>query len=374
MRSKHRAALAVFAVTFAVSAMTASSAFAAPIWHTVTPEWGQAGASLSKAVATKWKGTLKLGETGGVTVECEEAGEGSVGPGVAGTVTKETFSKCATKTGTCAQPGILAVKLPWHSEVQASESKANNVIVSGEKGTPGYAINCFSIFINECTGSPRTSMTNVSAGVEEKPIGENLKCSISGTNTGILQGTNVMEANSGGKLEKISAVKNVTSAIEVSTTGSFNLKDTGSFPIDVKCNVTTKGTIETLGVGKVTGYTLSKCEDVENCPEFETYLAEHLPWKTELYTEGTKTRERLVSGGTGTPQLTIACKRGAMLETCGLNTSQKVENVFSEGLVNVTFDTLSARTNCSQGGEKTGKWEGSSKILPSSNLEGIRAG
>jgi hypothetical protein len=177
-------------------------------------EWGQGGMSLSEAVATKSKGTFKVtaeGEAGAkykIEVECEDSGEGSVDPGVGDEETKWTTSKCAPVSGGKCEAGraeVIAMDLPWHSELVFSEGTSRDVMTSGGKGTPGYTIKCIigGIFkvASECTGTIETAMTNVTGGVDATFDGENLGCTNEKSSMATIEGTQLIEASKGSKLE-----------------------------------------------------------------------------------------------------------------------------------------------------------------------------
>jgi hypothetical protein len=148
-----RAALAALALAIAISVSVASAASAAPEWYSATPEWKQGGASLSEAAATHSKGTVKLrdssfgvGGDGGVAIECESAGEGSVGSGAVDHQTKLALSKCAVvKEGICKTlEKAEAVDLPWHSELAFVGGSLRDVVTGEGKGNPGFSFTCNS--------------------------------------------------------------------------------------------------------------------------------------------------------------------------------------------------------------------------------------
>ena len=171
-----------------------------------TFEWRQGGAPLSEAVGTKWNGPLALADKEGVTVECEDTGEGTAGLGAAGTVTKWTASHCTSK-GSCESQTVEAVDLPWHSELSISEGggTTQDVITGAGKGEPGYKSTCvvFGIKVIETCKAPTLSIgvENVTSGVRGTFDGKKLNCSRGGEGEGSLEGTQFIEATKGGKLE-----------------------------------------------------------------------------------------------------------------------------------------------------------------------------
>lgn len=165
-------------------------------------EWRQGGTVLSGAIGTTTKGTVKVTDTAGVSVECEGAGEGTAGAGAAGTATKWTASTCVTRAGTCASPSLLAVHMPWHSELlRVGSAGAQDALLNGGSGAPGYTIVCTGINIDTCTGTLLTEMRNISGGVEAAFDGEKLNCTLGGKGQGTLAGTQILAAAKGGKLE-----------------------------------------------------------------------------------------------------------------------------------------------------------------------------
>jgi hypothetical protein len=177
--------------------------------------WRQAGVELSKSVGTKSKGAVKLtDEATSLSVECEATGEGSVGSGSAGEATEWTASKCTLLAtgGVCEKGkavGMTAVHLPWRSELVRLEGLVEgtrDIIASGGKGAPGFDIKCTVGGIykvaDECTATHlETAMTDVTGGVDAAFDGEKLNCSVGGAGKGKLEGTQLVEAISGGKLE-----------------------------------------------------------------------------------------------------------------------------------------------------------------------------
>ena len=181
------------------------------------PEWRQAGTKLSEPVATKWKGMVKLADTkatgGAVAVECEETGEGTAGPGAVGEVTKVTLSKCVLKeSGLCKTseaPTAEVRYLPWHSELDIITGGAvHDVITKIGSKYPGYSFTCENALGGKTTdvcqaesGPLETGMTNTTGGVNATFDGGKLYCSVGGKEAGTLEGTHLIEAIKGGKLE-----------------------------------------------------------------------------------------------------------------------------------------------------------------------------
>ncbi|MGA9877070.1 MAG: hypothetical protein WBQ21_14810 [Solirubrobacteraceae bacterium] len=178
--------------------------------------WLQGEKALTGSIATKTSGTIKLsnGETGGWEVECKDSGEGTAGTSGLDEQTKLSFSSCTfVSKGPCeagVAPTIVAVDLPWHSELVLSEGlppQTHDVSFSGGTGSPGFRMGCsvgeiFKTDADECTAPVlKTSAKNVGAGVEGPFDGEKLTCKSTKKATGVLEGTQLIEANTGSALE-----------------------------------------------------------------------------------------------------------------------------------------------------------------------------
>jgi hypothetical protein len=331
-------------------------------------------------VAAVWKGTVTMtDETEHVGVKCEDTGEGTVGPGAAGTDTKWVLTKCAKTEGTCETPTLEAVDLSWATKLEVSEGTLRDTITANGKGAPGFKWVCkvlgFKIE-NKCTGTMSTVTKNVSTGVEVTFTGKTLLCNLSG-GVGRVEGTQLIEASAGGKLEAIKAgtFTKLTSSLGVQPTGETTITDTkwlgGGFGVGCK-HVTMEGTIEAGGNGTIKSYVVTECHKI-GCESIGEVSAIHLPWKTELYTSGGGIRKRIVSGGSGTPEWRFICRvLGSNYEdVCGLNTSAEMLNHPLEGDVVAKFDENSNKVGCSLGGAEAGTWQGEITIPSPGSVGGI---
>ncbi len=143
----------------------------------------------------------------------------------------------------------------------------------------------------------------------------------------------------------------------------------GTVTVAVACKGTLRGDIAAHGVGEITttATTIEDCRTVSGCTMIESIEGRHFPWKTELYREGSEIRQKVVSGGSGTPEWSITCKNqaGTSFElSCGTNTSTDMSNNVFGGLegVEAKFDTKSNKTNCTLGSKESGEWKGVMKI------------
>jgi hypothetical protein len=174
-------------------------------------------------------------------------------------------------------------------------------------------------------------------------------------------------AKTGGTFNKL------TSALNDEAAGSITINDSGWLGgLKVTCAIKiSKGTIEAGGIGKINEYTLTGCEPAAGgaCESVARIRPIHMPWKTELYREGTQIRVRIVSGGSGTPEWAIDCNTslGERTDVCGLNTSAKIQN--EPPNVVAKFDGESNKTVC---GEKlTGQVEGELSFAPPAGTEAV---
>ena len=377
MRSMYRAALAAFAVAIATSAVAASAALAAPEWYSQplpTPEWRVGGVKLTEATATRWSGTVKLyDEASGVAVECKDTGEGSAGPGAGDKETKWTMSSCVTTSGTCPNPSLAATGLSWKTELSDSGETINDLATSSGSGTPGFRIACSGIVKDTCNSTSLSAKAeNAAAGANATFDGANLTCSVSGSKSGKLTGTQLIEAAGGGKLEAVNAsyeYAKLTSALAVTSSGTLLMSDTkGSYGLE--CKVETEGALEPTGVGKITHYLVSGCVvTLGSCPTPKSNPL-HLPWKTELYEEAGVIRDRIVSGGSGTPGWEVTCG-GGKTESCSLNTDPELQSYSDD--VEALFEASDNKVNCSAGGAEAGEWRGALLIAHPAGVAGIKA-
>jgi|SRR5580700_1874191 hypothetical protein len=177
-------------------------------------------------------------------------------------------------------------------------------------------------------------------------------------------------------VKKAGVFAKVKESVKVLSTDTLELIDTkyGTPPPfsnwGISCEGTDLGVIKAGGTGEITSFSINKCEPAkiaENaCEEVEGWKAPHLAWKTELYAEGGTIRDRIVSGGSGTPEWVVQCKTAFPFSdnSCGINTSTLMTNNVSGGLVESAFDKTSNKTSCTKGGEKAGEWKGVLKIEP----------
>jgi hypothetical protein len=188
---------------FAITAVAAASASAAPVWKLN-------GVEIKEAVSVKSKsvGKLKLSDTGaGTEIECEGTDKGKVGPGGKDEVIEITATGCSfvsAKNGSCeaSKPVTAkAVNLPWVTELYEPEvgKIRDHIRAHSGGGAPGWVVECtvagFFKVQDECTGESNTAMSNVTGGVDAifDATTPKANCSIGGTGTGKVEGTDLNE-------------------------------------------------------------------------------------------------------------------------------------------------------------------------------------
>ncbi len=156
--------------------------------------------------------------------------------------------------------------------------------------------------------------------------------------------------------------------------GKLELEDskTKLGAIRVSCEVLSEGTVGTEGLDEITSATLKNCKVVKGeCPGFEGVTAVHLPWKTEL-TEPVKgeIRDNIKEGkGKGLPGYKTTCVIIIPIsDECTGETSTKITNVFTEGLVEASFEAKSAKAKCTMSKAVTGTVEGTLKTRDKSGI------
>jgi hypothetical protein len=180
-------------------------------------------------------------------------------------------------------------------------------------------------------------------------------------------------AKKAGKFEKVTAALKVKGAI------SFELVNkTFPLPREVSCVGTANGEIKAGGAAAISSISLTSCKAPSGSYCKEIIGASkfyNLPWATELYTEGSEVRDRIVSQSKE-PAWSYLCETvfaERTEEECAADTSTHVTNNVSGGLVEAVFDKNSAKTHCSSGGN-AGEWKGTIKIeSATSGVEAVKA-
>jgi len=294
--------------------------------------WRLNGTSLTESIPVEWSGKVKLTDkpTAQVSVECTEKAEGSLGVKGAGEMTKITLSEC-TGGEACAKAGatITAVDLPWHVELFGEEASPRLSLVSGGKGAPGLKMACKVLGVtNEDTCSGTLGTSTIPGGSGEVVASfistDKLNCTIGGSNSGFLEGSQNIVATKGGKLSTyVPPAEWLASGVPIKGEGSSGKgiewregtmgMAVGSKygPLEVRCQDSGVGTVGENGTGTVTEFSFSKCEAVGgecNGKDSASITALHLPWKTQL-AFGSKESVRLsfAEDGAGAPGFKFSC-------------------------------------------------------------------
>jgi len=383
----YRTLLAAFTLALAVSAVAASAAFAAPEWYSSATqpksEWQQGGAHLSESVATKWHGTVKLDDAGASeSVTCEDTGEGSAGSGKVGKETGWTLSNCVKAGGCTKLYAAEMVHLPWHTELIFSEKSLHDAITAETGGGEiGFRMECETALgrVSDACKAEKlnTTTTNVAGGVEATFLAGKLLCSLGGSGKGTLEGTQLIEATRGAKLEANTVAgtfSKLTSSLAAKARGELKIEDKGYGAKGAACLVETEGTVEAAGKGKITAYHASSCTPAAGCRSVAGTRALNLPWKTELYESEGIVRDRVISGGNGTPAWEFECETslGKISDTCNFG-NPGLEN-YLEGTVAAIFnERFTSGVTCSAAPDHEGLWQGSLVISPPEGVGAIEA-
>jgi hypothetical protein len=185
----------------------------------------------------------------------------------------------------------------------------------------------------------------------------------------------------------------VATAVDVSLTGSFELH-AATYEFTCEKN-TVVGTIGSSGLGTLTTFEVQQAEKnckgpekvkengkeaLNECPRVTSFPGANLPWGTELYSEGTEKRAKIVphSGGAH-PAVRFICKGllGESTIECGnLETSFKLTNDLTLGLVEAASDSKSKKVTC-RGVENAAAWSLKESIQPTeteqkAGVEGVK--
>jgi hypothetical protein len=375
----------------AIAAIVASLVFClyAGAAFASTPEWRQGGGSLSEAIATKWHGTVTFTDEGAegaghpLKLVCEETGEGHAGPGAVDEETKSSWPSC-TVTGTLCERGSLVLEhkgLPWHSEVVVSEEKLRDVIGGGGKGTPGVEIECtvggVQKVVDECTGTLKTTATDVAGGVETTFDSEPLKCTHPGhaNSNGTIEGTHVIEAAKGPALEVVQPTnwmqggKALTESVVTKSSGVLKLTDADALggKLSVECKDTGEGSAGTGGSDEQTKLSLSSCTLVasSSCETSPQMKPLHLPWHSELVSsEGLSSNNHdiTVSSGKGNPGFAIECRVGGIQMVVDECTGKALRAAMTNVVAGASGSFDGEALTCTDGGAGAGILEGTQLV------------
>ncbi len=179
----------------------------------------------------------------------------------------------------------------------------------------------------------------------------------------------------------------VTETLPVLLTGSYEVTDAeegGRLIYGASCTVKNlEANIKAAGAGEIiTFMALSGCEGTHECPYLlHEWEAKNLPLATELFTEGTETRNKTFSSAGKNTSFYFAC--GTKSHECYFPKSVHVKNGKAEvegksqDVVEDEFDTKGGSITCTGG---KGEWKGALKVELTkadrekyTNTEGVEA-
>lgn len=339
--------------------------------------WKVNGEELTAKHNFKAEGTIEIEESHfGNGYSCPFVQEGTVGPGTVGEITGKKVFSCTYRRGTPCESAIEleALNLPWKTELTTVNGVLRDEIKSGGSGTPEWMVKCkgpagkYEIL---CTGAETsTRVRSASEGVQATFDGESAKgsCVLGGSKTLGFKGSEIVKLTEGAGLLGVEATEwflnseYLERSVEIASKGKLTFSDV-KVPLvgkmTVECTSTDKSVVGLGGGGEVTAVTLSACKGVSVCESNIKVTAEHLPWRTTLATSEGATRDLISEDGNGAPGFKLVCKQalvGELEDVCTNNTSASVKNV--TGGVDETFDSQSAKLNCTLGGSGEGEIEG----------------
>jgi hypothetical protein len=199
MRAKHT--LGLTALLIAVAALllivAQAQAYDGPMWTI-----GESDVSESTTVKSKSSvNTFEDSKTGAgaAKVECKVTTEDKVNSSGKGEITAFTASECLSVKVCSGTITVLAVHLPWHTQLEEVEEKVRTIISSGGSGQPGVLVECTVLGIpikDECTGETTTADENTTGGTNVifDSKSTHLSCSVGGAGAGVIGGTELVEA------------------------------------------------------------------------------------------------------------------------------------------------------------------------------------
>ncbi|HST32432.1 MAG TPA: hypothetical protein VLJ80_02815 [Solirubrobacteraceae bacterium] len=157
----------------------------------------------SKPRTASSEGTLKLADTKtGLAVQCTTVKTGTVGSSEnasLGEVKEVKATGCKTTKGTCAEPSVEAVNLPWKTELALVGEEIRDKLKSAVKA-PGWKILCAKVVNDTCEGATSVKLTNKEkegiVEVEYEAKSEQPSCSSGGK--GEVFGASKLEATEAG--------------------------------------------------------------------------------------------------------------------------------------------------------------------------------
>jgi hypothetical protein len=140
---------------------------------------------------------------------------------------------------------------------------------------------------------------------------------------------------------------------------------------NIECSESDEGTVGTGGKDKVTTISLTSCKvsGTSLCTT-ATAAAVHLPWSSQLEALETETRDKISSGGSGSPGWEATCN-GLKISCTAETTTTGAENG-SEG-VSLIYDSKSTNLSCTDGGTAKIKGTDLAEDPPGHKVQILRA-
>jgi|SRR5580700_3584516 hypothetical protein len=180
-------------------------------------------------------------------------------------------------------------------------------------------------------------------------------------------------------VKKAGVFKKVTGPVKVNIEKNYEL-NTGYEEIRGKDLVVSckgaegiEGDLEPGGAGVISRFQglAGQCKGAGSepyCEEFTRDEGIDLPWKTELYKEGSEVRNRILKGNE--PAWHFTCKTWPLgeeiLTRCNVNTTTHMANNTTTGAVEAEFEKKSNKTICTVGttSKEAGEWKGVLTVKP----------
>ncbi len=202
---------ATSALAFALAIVLVACAFAAAKAHAYEgPLWTLGESDVSEITTAKSASSVNTFEDsktlgGAAKVECKVTTEDKANTSGKGEITAFTASECLSVKVCTGTVTVLAVHLPWHTQLEEVEGKIRALVSSGGSGQPGVLVECTVLGLtikDECTGETTAAAENTSGGTNLvfDAKSAHLNCSVGGAGTGVVTGTESEEVAGGLKL------------------------------------------------------------------------------------------------------------------------------------------------------------------------------
>ena len=139
----------------------------------------------------------------------------------------------------------------------------------------------------------------------------------------------------------------VSANTSVTSSGTLDLKNVDQLGVthELRCTVTTTGTVGANGTGGISTIQAQSCFN-SNCPGGS--LSFNVPWSTQLYYDVSGNIRDTITNANHNPGWTMSC--GGWVISQGGDTNAAITNSNPFSTVNQTFDALSPTLHASDGG------------------------